>query len=404
MFVSNGSLQRYRPFYSGENRTTRKEYETESRPLQHNWLYKRKEIGVRIDSTNLGMESARQYSSTMKLSVSTKSSFTNVYLSNSPLDLASENYSEEASETSTGVKEEQAGLSSLDDLFSQVRAVSNKRVTSAQEQLSEIRERCIMYLIDLLFPKERTKQSVTDTESLTELSQEEEGGLTEGTLTTIEIHSECDITENEETAFQATGTVTTADGRELALNMNVTMSRSFSQHITMDTVMEQISYLDPLVINLDGNIASLSDQSFFFDLDADGTEEEIASLNSGSGYLALDQNENGVIDDGTELFGTTSGNGFADLLEYDMDGNGWIDEADEIFDKLQIWTKDEDGNDLLYTLKEKEVGAICLQHVTTDFSLKHQETNSTLGEIRSTGMFLFEDGNSGTMQQLDLAI
>ena len=77
-----------------------------------------------------------------------------------------------------------------------------------------------------------------------------------------------------------------------------------------------------------------------FDIDADGEEESISYLQGGSGYLALDKNGDGVINDGSELFGTKSGDGFADLAEYDADGNGWIDENDPIFDKLLIWAKD----------------------------------------------------------------
>ena len=67
-----------------------------------------------------------------------------------------------------------------------------------------------------------------------------------------------------------------------------------------------------------------------------------------------------MINDGNELFGTKSGDGFKDLAKYDKDRNGWIDEADDIFDDLRIWTKDEQGNDKLLTLKEAGVGAIYL--------------------------------------------
>ena len=90
-------------------------------------------------------------------------------------------------------------------------------------------------------------------------------------------------------------------------------------------------------------------------------------------------------------------------IEYDADGNGWIDENDPIFDKLLIWAKDENGKDELYTLKEAGVGAICLQRAATDFSLNSQKDNTQNGQIRSTGIFLYENGNAGTMQQLDLA-
>ena len=53
--------------------------------------------------------------------------------------------------------------------------------------------------------------------------------------------------------------------------------------------------------------ADVRDQTFKFDLDADGREDEISMLGKGSGFLALDKNGNGKIDDGSELFGTKSG-------------------------------------------------------------------------------------------------
>ena len=37
-----------------------------------------------------------------------------------------------------------------------------------------------------------------------------------------------------------------------------------------------------------------------------------------------------------KLFGTSSGDGFKDLAEYDEDGNGWIDENDSIFNRLKV--------------------------------------------------------------------
>ena len=165
---------------------------------------------------------------------------------------------------------------------------------------------------------------------------------------------------------------------------------------------EQLTLCDPLVINLEGNVAQVSDQTFFFDIDCDGVEDEISKLIAGSGFLALDKNGDGIINDGSELFGTQSGNGFADLAQYDSDGNGFIDENDEIFDKLKIWCMDENGQPHLYSLKEKGVGAIGLMHTGTQYSLTN-ENNDTNAVIRNTGFFLFEDGNAGTIQHVDFA-
>ena len=165
--------------------------------------------------------------------------------------------------------------------------------------------------------------------------------------------------------------------------------------------MTQLRLTDPLVINLDGDAADISDQTFFFDIDGDGQKDQVNRLGPGSGFLALDRNEDGVINDGTELFGTASGDGFRDLAKYDDDGDGWIDEDDAIWSKLKIWTKDADGNDVLYRLADKGVGAICLTNVGTEFTSQSSD-GSAKGVVRNTGVFLYENGQAGTVQHVDL--
>lgn len=211
------------------------------------------------------------------------------------------------------------------------------------------------------------------------------------------------VTEMEHTAYQASGVVKTADGREINFGVTMEMSRAFCAKYD-SIVQEDYICTDPLVINLDTNATTVSDQKFLFDLDADGKEEEISFVGKGSGFLALDKNKDGKINDGSELFGTRSGDGFKDLAAYDQDGNGWIDENDSIFKDLKIWTKDEKGNDRLIDLKEAGVGAIYLGNASTEFSLKSDETKATNGVIRKTGIYLKETGEVSTIQHVDLAV
>jgi hypothetical protein len=208
--------------------------------------------------------------------------------------------------------------------------------------------------------------------------------------------------ETEETCFSTNGKVVTADGREIDFNLELSMSRSFTEYYEQNVTTLR-TFTDPLVINIDSPIADVSDVKIRFDLDCDGEEEEISSLNAGSGYLALDLNEDGIINDGSELFGTSSGNGFADLARYDSDGNGWIDEADEIFDRLVIAILKDDGTQELIKLKDADIGAICTKSASTDFSLNDPATNEERARIRQTGIFLYESGMIGTVQHLDLA-
>ncbi len=210
------------------------------------------------------------------------------------------------------------------------------------------------------------------------------------------------FSETEETAFSTTGLVKTADGRELSFNIDVTLSRSFSRYYESVSTVNVAQFCDPLVITLDDSPLTVSDQKFTFDIDADGQMDVINHLGAGNGYLALDRNNDGKINDGIELFGTKSGNGFEDLAEFDSDGNGWIDENDDVWSKLKVWTTDEAGNEKLYTLAQTGVGAICLQNVSTDFTMKDEDNNST-ALVRRSGVFLYENGASGMIRQLDMA-
>ena len=211
------------------------------------------------------------------------------------------------------------------------------------------------------------------------------------------------VSESESVAFASSGMVKTQDGRSIDFNIEVSMSRAFTSQINTLTTQNYIK-TDPLVINLDTDIGSVTDQKFLFDLDSDGDEEEISFAGKGSGFLALDRDGDGRIGDGSELFGTKSGDGFKDLAAFDEDGNGWIDENDSIYSKLKVWTKDEDGNDYLINLKDADVGAIYLDNVDTQFSLK-DGNNRMNGEIKKTGIYLHEStGAAGTLNHIDLAV
>ena len=155
------------------------------------------------------------------------------------------------------------------------------------------------------------------------------------------------------------------------------------------------------MINFSGAAAELTQRDFQFDIDADGSADQIAFVGPGSGFLVLDKNEDGEINDGSELFGALSGDGFQDLSTYDNDGNNWIDENDAIYESLRIWTRDQDGASQLIALGTADIGAIYLGHIETDFSIKNDQ-NELLGQVRETGLAIKESGQLVSMQQLDL--
>ena len=360
---------------------------------------------MRIDSSVVAMESSRSYTSVTAKSVR----FSAVRRMGGPNENPDSLFGDlissgEGMEQTDQAEENDENAANLEDLTTHFKNLSNPgRITARktpEDTIMTIRQYCMQFLMELLFGFRGQRFGASQWNPQSASSSDMGLGKTvyqANFLTNSYYHM-----EEESTSFSTTGTVRTADGRELNFDLEFSMSRRFEQYYE-ETFGTSVRYCDPLVINLDTNIASVSDQKFYFDLDQDGTEEEISMLNSGSGFLALDLNGDGVINDGGELFGTQSGNGFADLAKYDSDGNGWIDEADEIWDKLLIWVKDEEGNDTLYHLSDLGVGAIGLGNVSTQFALNSAQDNSNNAMIRNTGIFLYENGNVSTVQHLDLA-
>ncbi len=62
----------------------------------------------------------------------------------------------------------------------------------------------------------------------------------------------------------------------------------------------------------------------------------IQQLAQGQYYLAKDSNNNGAVDSGKELFGPTTGQGFAELAAYDEDENGLIDQTRPYLAKFMV--------------------------------------------------------------------
>ena len=210
------------------------------------------------------------------------------------------------------------------------------------------------------------------------------------------------IREHERSEFSASGEIRTADGRVIDFKVDLAMCRDFQcERIQVDE--GKVVMRDPLVINFDGKGAELGNLRFDFDLDSDGKNESLRGLRGNSGFLSMDLNGDGHINDGSELFGARSGDGFADLAKFDSDGNRWLDEADAAFAALKVWLPGGEAKETLLSLKERGVGALYLGSTDTPFSLKDDD-NRLQGQVRASGMYLRENGVAGTLQQIDLAV
>lgn len=207
--------------------------------------------------------------------------------------------------------------------------------------------------------------------------------------------------ESDKIDFSIQAKVITNDGEEIDIDVEVQMSRELLLTDEVEIRGGDARLIDPLVINFDGRGIELGQRSFNFDLDFDGEKDQIAFTRQGSGFLAMDSNENGYIDDGSELFGPATGSGFDELAEYDDDDNMFIDEADEVYGMLKVWTKDEQGNDYLLALGEAGVDAIFLGYVGTSLKLV-DEKETVVGQLTGSSFYIDDNGEAGLIQEIDL--
>lgn len=228
----------------------------------------------------------------------------------------------------------------------------------------------------------------------------------------VEVLSLLTQDSSESLTFEALGQVTTEDGSQIDFMLALDFDRSTHTE-QLNQFQGNRNLIDPLMINLNGGAVGFSDLTFEFDLDSDGEMETIAQAASGSGFIVFDKNQNGIIDNGSEMFGPQSGQGFAELSQYDEDGNGWIDENDSIYSQLGVMTfsgqSQVDGQgegqgavQETQSLMAAQVGALFLGSVTADYEL-NTESGLFAGTIKQSGAALAEDGRVLLMQEVHMA-
>jgi hypothetical protein len=215
-----------------------------------------------------------------------------------------------------------------------------------------------------------------------------------------------EYTQESSINFQTQAQVKTNKG-QINIDLDISFSQKFTEKIEQTTTSTKINYLDPLIINYEGNLTSFdninSQLSLQFDLNSNGKNEIIPQLKDGAGFLALDKNNNKTIDNGSELFGATSGDGFKELKEYDEDGNSWIDENDSIFNSLLIWDTNKKDEASLIALGQAGIGAIYLSAVDSTFRYT-SGINQDYAKLKQSSFYLKENGQAGLVTSSDFVV
>ncbi|MGY2172782.1 hypothetical protein ACW9I7_30020, partial [Pseudomonas gingeri] len=160
--------------------------------------------------------------------------------------------------------------------------------------------------------------------------------------------------------------------------------------------------VDPLTLDLDGDgIETVSANSgITFDFDADGVRTGTGWVKGDDGFLVLDRNGNGQVDNGFELFGvdtiksdgTKASNGFDALKDLDSNGDGVFDERDTEFVNVRVWQdKNQDGVSQASELKS--LSELHIQSINLVATNSAQNSNGNI--ISAVGGFTYADGHTG---------
>jgi len=153
-------------------------------------------------------------------------------------------------------------------------------------------------------------------------------------------------------AFEITDLAMFGSNQYLALSSEQLDAMSVAQINTLMTISG--NSVTPLVLDLNGDgVRTVSiDAGVRFDISATGNSVAVGWASTHDGFLTFDRNQDGTINDGSELFGSATlladgsraADGFAALKALDSDLNGVINAMDEHYQDLTVWTdSNQDG-------------------------------------------------------------
>ncbi len=169
--------------------------------------------------------------------------------------------------------------------------------------------------------------------------------------------------------------------------LSLTFNMELSVELQLGQTPNQQGASDPLVIDTLNNGFQLSSDSVLFDINADGQKELTEIPGEDDYFLAIDWNNNGLIDSGKELFGDQWGaiNGFEELAQYDSNNDKQIDKDDAIFKQLLLM-QFRSGQQHLVNIQNTPVQSISLDYKNT------QQWLSERSQLIATAQVQLNDG------------
>jgi hypothetical protein len=158
----------------------------------------------------------------------------------------------------------------------------------------------------------------------------------------------------------------------------------------------QVSHLTlgtPIILDLNGDgVKTLAvSAGVKFDLFATGQAVNTGWVSGGDGLLVLDRNHDGVINDGSELFGSSTtldngakaADGYAALRELDANQDGTISSADAVYADLRVWV-DSNSDGVNQTSELKSLSSLNIAKIDLQATASLTTDNGNLVGLTST--------------------
>jgi len=218
-------------------------------------------------------------------------------------------------------------------------------------------------------------------------------GLTSGQIAGL---SSAQVSIFNTTAYSASFNV-------LGANNSLTSTNIIALTSTQ-TGVTTYSFITPIVLDLngDGIQTTTMQNGVTFDIDADGKVDKTAWAARGDGLLVRDVNKDGIINDGSELFGsatklvdgTRAADGYKAMRAMDSNKDGLLTSMDAQFGELMVWV-DKNGDGVsnageMFSLNDMGISSLSLESTKST-----QMNNGNL--LGLMGSFTTADGKTHTM-------
>ncbi|MDR7377138.1 ABC-type transporter Mla MlaB component, partial [Rhodoferax ferrireducens] len=192
------------------------------------------------------------------------------------------------------------------------------------------------------------------------------------------------LTTNQVQAF------TTTQAEALTSTQIAAFTTAQISHLTLST---------PIILDMNGDgVKTLSISSGVkFDLFADGNQVNTGWVSGGDGLLVMDRNHDGVINDGSELFGSSTtlasgakaSDGYAALSELDANHDGVVNSDDAGFADLRVWI-DANSDGVSASGEVKTLASLGITSISTQATVQISQDNGNL--IGLTSSYETSDG------------